>query len=189
MQNNNLNLKMPILNTFKTTAAVGLLMQQVVSMHCIATPVVYRASTPYRVTVGESVRSTKERGQEAINFLKDLTKTLENGYSVLSAASYEQLDGLLSGLEASKLSLVETQLKGLDGAVREIYVSCAEDKKQKLLPILLVVARARMAATQLSGLVSQMTKTVTEFQSSINMEALSALAIHGARALNSDSFH
>lgn len=181
---------MPFLDTVKTTAVIGLLMQQAASLHCQdgSQP---RPSFYANHLFADNIRyAINPMMEESLGFIKELTAILGKGYSLLAGSSDgEQREYIISSLGPAQVDLVELQLRGLEGAVRNAYRDCAENKTHLLKPALITIAQARSAATKLSNLISQMTSHVDTFESSIDMQGLQALTKHGTEVFSSGRFH
>lgn len=181
--------KMPFFDTVKTAATVGLLMHQVSVMPCAEAHEV--PVSPYNIQLSKETNKqiSKLVMSEAIDFIKDLTATLNRAYSLLLDSNDTNRAEIIGTLNPEQTDLVELQLRGLEGAIRNVYNDCLQEKKAILKPSLLATAQARASASKLNELISQMTKPVDTFQSNIDMEGLSALAKHGTEVFVSGRFH
>lgn len=180
---------MPFLDTVKTTAVIGLLMQQAASLHCQdgSPPRPYYANHLFADNIRYAINPMME---ESLGFIKELTAMLGEGYILLAGSSDgEQREHIISSLDPTQVDLVELQLRGLEGAVRNAYMDCAENKTYLLKPALITIAQARSAAAKLNNLISQMTSHVDTFESSIDMRGLQALTKHGTEVFSSGRFH
>jgi len=186
---NTLRRDMPFIDTFKTAAAVGLLMQQASAMYC---PEIGRfVEAPYSYH-----RSSEPEGQargvsmdEALGVIKDLTASLNRAYSLLLNAADDSRAHIIARLDPVQTDLVELQLRGLEGAIRNVFRECPEDKRHLVKAPLIVTAQARASADKLNHLIKQMTAPVKTFESTIDMEELRALAKHGTEVFSSGRFH
>lgn len=180
---------MPFFDTFKTTAVVGLLMQQASAMYC-------PEGGQFTVNAPHHYLSAEARSQisgvmmeEALGFIKELTTTLNSAYSLLLRSTDSNREGVIQRLDPVKTDLIELQLRGLEGAIKNVYKECAEDKRHLIKMPLIVTAQARAAAAKLNHLINQMTRPVETFTSNIDKEALRTLAAHGSEVFVSGRFH
>ena len=183
---------MPFFDAFKTTAAIGLLMQQTAALHCPEGPLPQPSFYAYQQRSEGELRAVVREGmEESLGFIQELTAILQKGYSILAESSDESRDSIIRTLDPTQAELVELQLRGLEGGLRNVYKNCAqsESDKEQLKPYLIIIAKARSAAANLNHLISQMTKQVDTFESAIDVEGLQALARHGTEVFLSDRFH
>ncbi|WP_319790582.1 hypothetical protein [Escherichia coli] len=180
--------KMPFLDTFKTAAAVGLLMQHTMAMYCQDVPNVKQAPCTYLSVADEYESSLKLK--EALGVISDLTSTLSKAYFMLANADSEDArTQIIETLDQEKSDLIELHLRGLEGAIKNIYKECPDELKGVVKPVLVTTAQARSAASRLNDLIGQMLKPVETFASSIDMDGLRALAKHGTATFISGQFH
>lgn len=180
--------KMPFLDTFKTAAAVGLLMQHTTVMYCQDVQIVKQAPFAY-LSVTED-RESSLKLKEALGVISDLTSILSRAYFMLANAEGESARAkIIETLDQEKSDLIELQLRGLEGAIKNIYKECPEELKGVVKPVFVTTAQARSAASRLNGLISQMMKPIETFASSIDMDGLRALAKHGTTTFVSGQFH
>ncbi|RPH30469.1 hypothetical protein EHN07_02210 [Buttiauxella warmboldiae] len=180
---------MPLFDTFKTATVVGLLMQQVSS-------VAYHEgdknpSNPYSYHLSSETTS-QIRGlmmDESVGFIKELTATLNQAYSVLLRSNESNQETFIKKLDPVQTDLVELQLRGLEGAIKNVYTKCSGEQSELVKPALIATAQARASAAKLNHLISQMITHVDTFESNINMEGLRALAKHGTNVFESGKFH
>lgn len=181
--------KMPFFDTLKTAATVGLLMQQVSAMPCNEGVDHVRVSYSLPFSEETSAHIASLMMNEALDFISSLTTTLNRAYSLLLESKDNERSRLIDTLDPEKTDLIELQLRGLEGAIRNVYKDCTEEKKALLKNPLLVTAKARASASKLNHLISQMSKPVQVFHSNIDMEGLRALAKHGTEVFVSGKFH
>ncbi|WP_227722592.1 hypothetical protein [Yersinia proxima] len=190
MHNENaLRRKMPFFDTFKTTAAVGLLMHQASAMYCPEVGRLYDVPYGHNLSAEDNRQARDLMMNEALCFIKGLTKTLNKAYALLLNSAESERDFCIKQLDPVQTDLIELQLRGLEGAIKNVYNGCAEDKRQFVKAPLLVIAQARASAAKLNHLINQMTKPVEVFVSSIDKDALRALAKHGTEVFVSGRFH
>lgn len=180
---------MPFFDAFRTTAAIGLLMQQTAALHCPEGPQPHPSFYSYQQQGEGSVRGVSPEMEESLGFIQELTGMLQKGYSILANAKGEERDFVIKTLNPTQTDLIELQLRGLEGALKNAYMDCPEADKSKLKPYLIIIAQARSAATKINHLISQMTKPVDSFRSSIDMKGLRTLAKHGTEIFGSERFH
>lgn len=179
--------KMPFFDSLKTAAAVGLLMQHSTALYCQEVHNVISAPLAYHYDIEKEAGELKL--DEAISVIKDLTSVLNRAYFLLLNAHDEDREFVIATLDQEKSELVELQLRGLEGAIRNVYKECTEGSKAAVKPVYVLVAQARSAAVKVNDLMKQMTKPVETFTSSIDMEGLRALAKHGTETFISGRFH
>lgn len=181
---------MPLFDAFKTTAAIGLLMQQSAALHCPEEPLSQPSFYAYQQrSEGKARAVVREEIKESLAFIQDLTAILQHGYSILASSPDEARDSIIRKLDPAQAELIELQLRGLEGGLKNVYKNRAESDKEQLKPYLIIIAKARSAAANLNHLICQMTKQVDTFESTIDMEGLRALAKHGTEVFLSDRFH
>ncbi|WP_374255838.1 hypothetical protein [Yokenella regensburgei] len=181
--------KMPFFDTFKTAAAVGLLMQQVSAVPC--TEGNFAPDMPYSYHLS-SETSNQIRGlmmDESINYIKDLTTMLNKAYSILLRSGNDEQESIIATLDPTQTDLVELYMRGLEGAIKNVYVKCSEEHMNMVKPALLATAQARASATKLNHLITQMTKPVRIMKGNADLEGLRALAKHGSEVFSSGNFH
>ncbi|MEK0167934.1 hypothetical protein [Pseudescherichia vulneris] len=181
--------KMPLFDTFKTSAAVGLLMQQISAVPCIEGHQIPEMPYTYHLS---SETSSQIRGlmmDESINYIKDLTTLLNRAYRVLLSSNDAQRASAIATLDPVQTDLVELQLRGLEGAIKNVYARCSEEQMGLVKPALFATAQARASAAKLNHLINQMTKPVHIVESNIDMEGMRALAKHGSEVFSSGNFH
>ena len=182
--------KMPFLNTFKTATAVGLLMQQATAMCCpedsniSVVPYVFNTSARAHA----QTEDTLQMGN-ALHWLGELTSILNRAYVHLVDSNDDNREFIITTLEPEKSELIELQLRGLEGSIRNVFKECPDDKKKLLKPHLVVIAEARSAASKLNSLIKQIKNPVETFTSNIDREGLLALAKHGTDVFVSGRFH
>ncbi|MGC8426690.1 hypothetical protein ACP3S8_18140 [Mixta calida] len=180
---------MPFFDTVKTTAVIGLLMQQAASLHYqdgLQSPPDFYTNQLFAENVRYTINPMME---ESLGFIKELTEMLNEGYSLLSKAVEGERNLIIASLDPAQVDLVELQLRGLEGAVKNAYRDYSEKKAFLLKPALITIAQARSAASKLNNLISQMTRRVDTFESSIDMQGLQALVKHGTEVFHSGRFH
>jgi hypothetical protein len=180
---------MPFFDAFRTTAVIGLLMQQTAALHCPEGPQTHSSLYSYQQRSEYRALAVNPEMEESLGFIQELTTMLQRGYSILVNSSDADQDYVIRTLNPAQTDLVELQLRGLEGALKNAYLDCAEADKPLLKPYLIIIAQARSAASKLNNLIAQMTKPVDTFKSSINMDGLRALAYHGTQVMNSGHFH
>ncbi|TDN54902.1 hypothetical protein EC843_101961 [Buttiauxella sp. JUb87] len=181
--------KMPFFDTFKTATVVGLLMQQVSSVPCHEGN--QFPSNPYSYHLSNETTS-QIRGlmmDESVGFIKDLTATLNQAYSVLLGSNESNQESFIKKLDPEQTDLIELQLRGLEGAIKNVYTKCSGEQSELVKPALIATAQARASAAKLNHLISQMITHVDTFESNIDMEGLRALAKHGTNVFASGKFH
>lgn len=185
---NLVKIKMPFLNTIKTATAVGLLMQQATAMCCPEDSKI--SVVPYVVNTSARVEAetTLQMGN-ALHWLSELTSILNRAYVLLVDSNDDNREFIITTLDPEKSELIELQLRGLEGSVRNVFKECPEDKKKLLKPHLVVIAEARSAASKLNSLIKQITNPVETFTSNIDREGLLALAKYGTDVFVSGRFH
>lgn len=186
---NLLRKKMPFFDTFKTAAAVGLLMQQASAMYCHEESKFNANPDRFQQTIEANSHVSKLMMNEALIVIKDLTGALNNAYSMLLESNDSNRSALIEKLDPEKTDLIELHLRGLEGAIKNVYKECAEDKRHLVKAPLFITAQARASAAKLNHLISQMTKPVATFRSNINRDALRELAKHGTEVFVSGRFH
>lgn len=189
MQNSNLSGKMPIIDTFKTAGVIGLLMQQTVAVYNVDIPKPTQAEERCAFTCGVENRSSIKTIDGALTYIRDLTSQLRDTYRSLANASHEEASAIIQALKLAGIELIEQQLTAMDGTGKAAYKDASDDRKTKIKPIVLTVALARSAASDLNHLIRQMTVPVTVFKSDIDRGALLELAEHGTSVFNSSLFH
>ncbi|WP_447880279.1 hypothetical protein [Serratia fonticola] len=180
---------MPFFDTFKTAAAVGLLMQQASAMYCPEIGQFVEAPYSYHRSSEPEGQARSIKMDEALGVISELTAALNKAYSLLLNAADENRAYIIAKLDPTQTDLVELQLRGLEGAIRNVYRECPEDKRHLVKTPLIVTAQARASADKLNHLIKQMTVPVKTFKSTIDMEALRALAKHGTEVFSSGRFH
>ena len=126
---------------------------------------------------------------ESINYIKDLTALLNRAYRVLLNSNDAQRASTIATLDPVQTDLVELQLRGLEGAIKNVYARCSEEQMALVKPAFFATAQARASATKLNNLINQMTKTVDIVESNIDMKGIRALAKHGSEVFLSGNFH
>lgn len=181
--------KMPFFDALKTTATIGLLMQQTAAMQC--PEVVHGSSSTfhYHARLDSESRAEGAGIEESLGFVQELTGLLKHGYSLLANAKKEERAYFINKLDPSQTDLIELQLRGLEGALKNVYKCSDESDRDQLYPYLVTIAEARSAAANLNQLISQMIKVPDTFASSINFSGLDALAKHGTKVFASGRFH
>lgn len=167
--------KMRIIDTVKVTAAVGLLMQQT-SAFCLPIKADTQVSTVFRQTTVNSV-------DEAMNTINGLRDLLEKAYWNLHDSDEHAAYVVIGLLNPQKVDLCELQLRTLEATLKDSYHEANKQQQSELKSVLIAVAKARSAAANLNGLIAQMINIPKLYESSINMEALAALADHGTTAM------
>jgi hypothetical protein len=180
---------MPFFDAFKTTAAIGLLMQQTAAMHCPEGPLLQQSIYSYQRSLKSDDVLVTDSMEESLIFIKELTSMINKGYSLLLASSDDELAFVIEKLDPEQTDLIELQLRALEGAVKNVYKDCSTEDKLALKPFLLTISQARAAANRLNNLFIQMTKPIETFNSNIDMEGLKALAKHGTEVFKSGRFH
>jgi len=201
MNNQNiLREKMSFIDTFKTASAVGLLMQQSSALHSNEDRKIDEAPIRFKLkaqpsrhkvpAIGFKTPSKILKMNESLKVIHQLDASMREAYNLLLNAEEEVLYTVIERIDPSKANLVEIQLRGLEGAVRNVFIECPDNKKSILKPVLITIARARSSATNLNHLLQQMAKsTVETFSSNIDRGALLALAKHGTEVFVSGRFH
>ncbi|MEJ8324410.1 hypothetical protein WKI40_14855 [Kosakonia sacchari] len=190
MHNNHIDRnKMPFFDTFKTAATVGLLMQQVSVMPCAEGGQAPLAPFNYQLSKEASQKISNLMITEALEFITELTASLNKAYSLLVSSNDDNRSYIIKTLNPEQVDLVELQLRGLEGAIKNVYNDCKPEKKALLKPSLLVIAKARASATKLNHLILQMTKPINTIFSDIDMDGLRTLAKHGTEVFTSGRFH
>lgn len=180
---------MPFFDAFRTTAAIGLLMQQTAALHCPEGPQPHPSFYSYQQRAEDTSWKVRHEMEESLSFIQELTEMLQKGYGILASSTAENQPFVIGKLDPVQTDLIELQLRGLEGALKNAYIDCAEVGKAKLQPYLKTIAQARSAASKLNHLIAQMIKPVDTFESSISMDGLRALAHHGTEVMNSGRFH
>lgn len=181
--------KMPFFDTVKTAATVGLLMHQVSVMPCAEAHEVRSTPYDYQLSREASQHISNLMMTEALEFIEELTVALNKAYSLLLGSNEVNRQQLINTLNPEQTDLVELHLRGLEGAIKNVYNDCTSEKKALLKPSLLITAKARASASKLNNLMSQMTKPVSTFRSEVDMEGLRRLALHGTSVFTSGRFH
>lgn len=189
MHKTKLRRDMPFFDALKTTAVIGLLMQQTAALHCQKGPQPHPSFYTYSLFAESDYRANTEVVADSLESIRELTAVLDNGYSLLSASVESDRSLLIRTLDPEQVGLIELQLRGLEGAIKHAYRDSEEEKKHLLKLPLFVIAQARSAASKLNHLINQMTKPVTTFKSHVDMEGLQALANHGTDVFVSGRFH
>ncbi|MCW0344982.1 hypothetical protein NB703_003075 [Pantoea ananatis] len=181
--------KMPFFDALKTTATIGLLMQQTAALQC--PEAVPQKSSAYHYHARFDVATCPDNSgiEESLGFVQELTGLLKKGYSLLANAKKEERAFFINKLDPSKTDLIELQLRGLEGALKNAYKSSGQSDRDQLYPYLVTIAEARSAAASLNDLILQMIKVSDTFVSSINFPGLDALAKHGTEVFASGRFH
>ncbi len=181
--------RMPFIDSVKTAAAIGLLMQHSTALYCQENNFLSLAPCGYNFNAEHSTEARGLMMDRALDFIKELTDTLNVAYRLLVESPESKRDMVIQTLDPVKTDLIELQLRGLEGAIKNIYKECPEEKRHLLKRPLLVTAQARASAAKLNHLILQMTKAVGVFASDIDIHALRALAKHGTNVFESGSFH
>ncbi|MCK0552587.1 hypothetical protein KFO32_05790 [Pantoea ananatis] len=189
MQTIELSEKMPTIDTLKTAGVIGLLMQQTVAVYDVDAVKPASAAASCEVYCGYDKKQMISTIDEALAYLAELTEHLNQTYSSLAEASNDEAETLLKMLRSSRIELIEQQLRAMDGTGKAVYKDASEERKANIKPIVMTVAMARSAASDLNHLIRQMTVPVDVFNSDIDKDALSALAKHGTNVFNSGNFH
>lgn len=180
---------MPFFDAFKTTAAIGLLMQQTAALHCSEGLQTHSSPHAYQLSQNAKAHSVSPEMEESLGFIKELKDMLLKGHSILSAADTSERDQIIRKLDPVQTDLIELQLRGLEGGLKNVFKSCPATDKQILKPYLITIAEARSASSKLNHLISQMIKPADQFRSNIDMEGLRLLAKHGTEVFSSGRFH
>ncbi|MCS0734460.1 hypothetical protein NXZ34_22345 [Escherichia coli] len=165
---------MKLIDTVKIATAVGLLMQQTSVFSCPTVP---------HITSTVSQHDTAVHVNEAMETIDGLRTVLEEAYWKLLNADEQEMYAMIGILNPEKVDLCELQLRVLEATFKNAYSEIDEYGKSRIKPTLLLIAKARSAASNLNKLISQMVKTPVEFRSDTNLAALSALADHGTTAM------
>lgn len=181
--------KMPIIDTLKTAGVIGLLMQQTVSMPAVDTSILTKTPEQCSVACGYDKKSTAMSVSDALRFIDELTSTVRECYSSLANADIDQAAASIQALKLAGIGLIEDQLRAMDGTGKAVYKNASEERRSELKIILITVARARSAVSDLNHLIAQMTLPVAIFNSGIDRNALGELAEHGTEMLYSSRFH
>ena len=181
--------KMPFFDTFKTAATVGLLMHQVSAIACVEGHEVRLAPLNYQISKEASKKTNNPMIAEGVLYIKELTATLNKAYSLLLKSTDANRVHIIKTLDPEQVDLVDLQLRGLEGAMKNVFNDCNQEKREILKPSLLVIAKARASASKLNHLIAQMIKPVNIFQSEIDMEEMRALVKHGTEVFASGRFH
>lgn len=181
--------KMPFFDAFKTTAAIGLLMQQTAALHCPEGPQPHPSFYSYQSISEAKSRTVSPEMEESLGFIKELKSMLEQGYSILSDATSSDRDFIIRKLDPVQTDLIELQLRGLEGGLKNVFNNCVGSDREILLPYLMTIAQARSASSKLNDLINQMTKHINVFKSDIDMEGLKSLAKYGSEVFTSGRFH
>lgn len=189
MQNSKLSGKMPIIDTFKTAGVIGLLMQQTVAVCDVDTMKPSQAEERCSFICGSEKKPAIKTIDGALAYIRELTSQLRDTYRSLASASREDAVAMVQALRMAGVELVEQQLKAMDGTGKAVYKDASDDRKAEIKPIVLTVALARSAASDLNHLIKQMTVPVTVFKSDIDRNALLELAEHGTSVIYSSRFH
>lgn len=180
---------MPFFDAFRTTAAIGLLMQQTAALYCPAGSQLNPSAYTYQTRFEAGVRVISPEMKDSIDFIDELKVLLEQGYSLLAASASDERHDVIRKLDPALSDLIELQLRGLEGGLKNIFKNCIDSDKELLLPYLVTIAQARSASAKLNHLIHQMTKPVAEFRSEIDIKGLRALAKHGTETFFSGRFH
>lgn len=181
--------KMPFFDTLKTAATVGLLMQQVSVIPCAEEFDNVRAPYALQLSAETNTQIATLMMNEALDFISSLTTTLNRAYTLLLDSDDSSRDRVIAILDPEKTDLIELQLRGLEGAIRNVFNHCAEEKKALLKTSLIVTAKARASASKLNHLIAQMSSPVKVVHSNIDMDGIRALAKHGSDVFASGKFH
>jgi len=181
--------KMPFFDTLKTAAAVGLLMQQVSVMPYNEGKSINALTFSAQLNAGTNNQIANLMMDEALEFIIQFTDAINRAYTLLLESEEAERASVIRALDPEKTDLAELQLRGLEGAIKQVFNRSPEKVKETLKPALLVTVKARAASAKLNDLISQMTKPVKEFRSDIDIDALRALARHGSEVFNSGKFH
>lgn len=181
--------KMPFFDTLKTAATVGLLMQQVTAIPCVEGHEVPLAPFNFQISKEASQKINDLMIAEGIDYIKELTTTLNKAYSLLLNSTEANRLNIIKTLDPEQVDLVDLQLRGLEGAMKNVFNDCNKEKREILKPSLLVIAKARASAAKLNHLITQMIKPVSIFHSKIDMEEMRALVKHGTEVFASGRFH
>ncbi len=181
--------KMPFFDAFKTAAAIGLLMQHSTALYCQEANQFATLPYSYHRGVNHSRGDSGLMMEEALGVIKELTSVLNDAYSLLLKSTESNRDSVIRRLDPIKTDLVELQLRWLEGAIKNVYRECPEEKRHIVKIPLLVTAHARSSAANLNHLIAQMTKPAETFVSEIDMDALRVLAKHGTNVFESGRFH
>lgn len=189
MQTNELSGKMPTIDTLKTAGVIGLLMQQTVAVCDVDANKLPKAADGCSAYCGYETKASINTIDGALEYLKELTSALRDTYRTLAKSPDHEASALIRTIKISGIDLLEQQLLALDGTGKIVYKNASERRKSVIKPVILTVARARSAASDLNHLIQQMTVPVNVFKSNIDKEALKALAEHGTSVLHSPHFH
>jgi hypothetical protein len=189
MQNTLLSGKMPIIDTLKTAGVIGLLMQQTAAIPTNRDGASAFADEVVVVGCCESDMQPVESVEDALQYIKVLTGRLRESYRIIAQADHEKALEMIASLGAIKPEVLEHQLKGVEGLAKIAFQSADIDRKPEIKNIVLIVAKARSAVSDLNHLVTQMTAPVSVYESSIDRDGLGALARHGTTVFYSDKFH
>lgn len=181
--------KMPTIDTLKTAGVIGLLMQQTVAVCDVDATKLPKAVEGCTVYCGYEKRAAIDTIDDALGYIKELTAVLRDTYRSLAKSSHREAVVLIQSIKKSGIDLLEQQLIAMDGTGKNVYKNASESRKAFLKPVILTVARARSAASDLNHLIQQMTVPVNVYKSDIDKEALKALAEHGTSVLYSSHFH
>lgn len=180
---------MPFFDAFKTTAAIGLLMQQTAALHCSEGLQTHPLPYAYQVTQKAKTRAVSPEMEESLGFIKELKDMLLKGYAILSTADASERGRIIRKLDPVQTDLIELQLRGLEGGLKNVFKSCPDSDKDILKPYLITIAEARSASSKLNHLIYQMIKRVEQVNSNIDMDGLRLLAKHGTEVFSSGRFH
>lgn len=173
---------MTFINSVKIATAVGLLMQQTSAFCCPSTaPTKGEANSPY-VAMVRSEAPVSTVG-EAIETIDGLRKVLEEAYWQLLRADDHAMYAIIATLDPKKVDLCELQLRSLEASLKVVYQNVDKTQQDAMRSMLMTAAKARSAASNLRGLISQMINVPEVFKSTIDMVGLRALADHGTNAM------
>lgn len=180
---------MRVVDALKTAGVVGLLMQEAAAAPVLKGCHAAGVHPSHSSNSDKSATKSADNVEEALEYIKEVTVLFKRSYSSLSQASRDMALEIIESLKTIEPTLIEQQLRGLEGAARMAYDKASDQRKKALKPTLITVAKARSAICDLNHLVSQMTMPVDIYKSNIDREALLELANHGTKVFLSGRFH
>lgn len=164
---------MNIIDSVKIAAAIGLLMQQTSAISCP------NSLSSNMTAPANFVKPQDSDVDEAISIIDGLRKLLEEAYWNLSSSDEHAMYAVIGLLNPAKVDLCEIQLRSLEATLKDALQEVARVQRDDFKPLLIIVAKARSAASNLGHLIQQMTKPTEQFKSKTDLTGLAKLADHG----------